>query len=65
VLVSLAYFLALKFGYNNVGEMKEDSQKLFSLLENDILDKPSTKLLIINVGVVIMADVVFPLLTFL
>jgi hypothetical protein len=65
LFVSLAHSLALKFGYSNVAEMKKDSQKRFSLLENGILDKPSTKTLIINVGVVTMADVLFPLLTFL
>jgi hypothetical protein len=59
MLVSLAHFLALKFGYSNVAEMKENSQKRFSLLENGILDKPSTKTLIINVGVVTIADVFF------
>lgn len=57
MLVSLAHFLALKFDYSNVTEMKQDAQKRFSLLENGILDKPSTKMLIINVGLVAMANV--------
>lgn len=59
MLVSLAHFLALKFGYSDVAEMKKDSQKRFSLLENGILDKPSTKTLLINVGLIPMADKLF------
>lgn len=39
---------AMKHGYNSVEEFKTGVQKKFSLLENGILDKPSTRLLLIN-----------------
>ncbi|KAK3951159.1 Alpha/Beta hydrolase protein [Pseudoneurospora amorphoporcata] len=39
---------AMKHGYNSVEEFKAGVQKKFSLLENGILDKPSTRLLLIN-----------------
>jgi hypothetical protein len=45
----LAEALAEKFGYGSVEEMKKDAQKRFSLLDNGILDKPSARLLLINV----------------
>jgi len=48
--VSLSHFLALKFGYKDVDSMKQDSQQRFSLLKNGILDKPSAKTLLVNVG---------------
>ena len=47
---SLTQVLALKFGYANVQEMMKDSRKRFSLLENGILDQPSTRLLLVNVS---------------
>ena len=49
---SLTQVLALKFGYANVQEMMKDSRKRFSLLENGILDQPSTRLLLVNVSVI-------------
>ncbi|KAK3354478.1 Alpha/Beta hydrolase protein [Neurospora tetraspora] len=39
---------AMKHGYNSVEEFKAGVQKKFSLLENGILDKPSTRLLLVN-----------------
>ncbi|KAK3396173.1 Alpha/Beta hydrolase protein [Sordaria brevicollis] len=39
---------AMKHGYNSVEEFKAGVQQKFSLLENGILDKPSTRLLLIN-----------------
>jgi len=54
---SLTQVLAIKFGYSNVEKMKIDSRERFSLLENGILDMPSTKLLLIN-G---MLDELFPI----
>ena len=47
---SLAECLAEKWGYESVETMKKDAMKRFSLLENGILDQPSTKLLLINVS---------------
>ncbi|SLM39687.1 Alpha/beta hydrolase fold-5 [Lasallia pustulata] len=40
--------LAQKFGYDNVEDFKENSQKTFSLLETGILEKESTRLLLVN-----------------
>ena len=42
--------MALKHGYNSVDEYKKGAQKKFSLLENGIIQKPSTRLLLIKVG---------------
>lgn len=42
--------MALKHGYKSVDEYKNGVQKKFSLLESGLLDKPSTRLLLINVG---------------
>jgi hypothetical protein len=42
--------LAMKHGYESVEEYKETSQKKFSLLENGIIQKPSCRLLLINVN---------------
>ncbi|KAF4624535.1 hypothetical protein G7Y89_g13634 [Cudoniella acicularis] len=44
----LAPAMALKHGYSAVEEMLEGAQKKFSLLENGILEKPSTRLFFIN-----------------
>ena len=41
--------MAVKHGYESVEEYKEGVQKKFSLLENGIIQKPSTRLLLINV----------------
>ena len=41
--------MAAKHGYATVEEYKEGVQKKFSLLENGIIQKPSTRLLLINV----------------
>lgn len=42
--------MALKHGYKNVDDYKKGVQKKFSLLESGLLDKPSTRLLLINVS---------------
>lgn len=41
--------LNLKHGYPTMQEYKRDAQKRFSLLEMGIIQKPSTRLLLINV----------------
>lgn len=43
--------MALKHGYKNVDDYKNGVQKKFSLLETGLLDKPSTRLLLINVRI--------------
>lgn len=43
--------MALKHGFRNAEEYKANVQKKFSLLETGILEKPSTRLLLINVSV--------------
>lgn len=43
--------MALKHGYRTVEEYKAGVQKKFSLLENGILSKPCTRLLLVNVSV--------------
>ncbi|CZT13746.1 probable yellowish-green 1 protein [Rhynchosporium graminicola] len=40
--------MALKHGYKTVEEYKNGAQKKFSLLESGLLDKPSTRLILIN-----------------
>ncbi|KUJ19594.1 alpha/beta-hydrolase [Mollisia scopiformis] len=40
--------MALKHGYKNIADYKNGVQKKFSLLESGLLDKPSTRLLLIN-----------------
>ena len=42
--------LALKHGYGDVEDYLANAQKKFSLLENGILEKPSTRLLLVNVS---------------
>lgn len=42
--------MAQKHGYATVEEFKNDAQNRFSLLETGIIDKSSTRLLLINVG---------------
>ena len=42
--------LNLKHGYATMEEFRTDAQKRFSLLDNGIIQKPSTRLLLINVG---------------
>lgn len=42
--------MALKHGYKNIADYKNGVQKKFSLLESGLLDKPSTRLLLINVS---------------
>jgi len=42
--------MAMKHGYTSVEEYKTGVQKKFSLLETGIIQKPSTRLLLINVG---------------
>lgn len=46
---SLTPALAQKFGYSSVDAFKEGAQRKFSLVENGIVEKPSTRLLLINV----------------
>lgn len=48
-LLRLSPAMALKHGYTNVDDYKNGVQKKFSLLESGLLDKPSTRLLLINV----------------
>lgn len=43
--------MALKHGFPTVEEYKANVQRKFSLLENGILQKPSTRLLLVNVSV--------------
>jgi len=52
--LSLTQVLALKFGYANVEDMKRDSMERFSLLVNGIMDKPSCRLLLVNVSQVVI-----------
>lgn len=52
---SLDHSLTVKFGYEDLETMKADSQKRFSLLENGILDQPSTRLLLVNVSCTILS----------
>jgi len=42
--------MAFKHGYTTAEEYKKDALQKFSLLENGILEKPSTRLLLINVS---------------
>ena len=42
--------MAMKHGFSSVEAYKEGVQKKFSLLENGIIQKPSTRLLLINVS---------------
>lgn len=41
--------MALKHGYTGVDDFRNNAQKKFSLVETGIIDKPSTRLLLINV----------------
>lgn len=54
---SLTRSLMSKYDYSSVEEMKADSQKRFSLVDSGILDKPCTKLLMLN-G---MEDTIYPI----
>jgi hypothetical protein len=42
--------MAKKHGFDSVEDYKANAQKKFSLLETGIIQKPSTRLLLINVG---------------
>jgi hypothetical protein len=42
--------MAMKHGFTSVEDYKENVQKKFSLLETGIIQQPSTRLLLINVG---------------
>ncbi|TVY83847.1 Heptaketide hydrolyase ayg1 [Lachnellula suecica] len=44
----IAPAMTLKHGYNTFEELMDGAQKKFSLLENEILEKPSARLLLIN-----------------
>lgn len=50
MICSLNPALAQKFGYDSVQEFKEKSQKTFSLVDTGIVDRESTRLLLINVS---------------
>ena len=50
LLSSLTPALAQKFGYSSVDAFKEGAQRKFSLVENGIVEKPSTRLLLVNVS---------------
>lgn len=47
---SLCRAMAQKFGYDNVEDFKEHSQKTFSLAETGILEQDSSRLLLVNVS---------------
>lgn len=40
--------LVMKYGYKDVEELKERAQKDFSLVDNGIVNQPSTRLLLVN-----------------
>jgi hypothetical protein len=42
--------MSMKYGYKSVDEYRQGVQKKFSLLETGIIQKPSTRLLLINVS---------------
>jgi hypothetical protein len=42
--------MALKHGYATAEEYKKDALQKFSLVENGILNKPSSRLLLVNVS---------------
>jgi len=42
--------MAWKHGYMNAEDYKSNVQKKFSLLESGLLDRPSSRLLLINVS---------------
>lgn len=42
--------MAEKFGFQSVEDLKKDGQKKFSLLDNGIVEKPSCRLLLLNVS---------------
>jgi hypothetical protein len=42
--------MAMKHGFSSVAEYKANAQKKFSLLETGIIQRPSTRLLLIIVG---------------
>ena len=46
--------MSQKFGYDSVEDFQEKAQARFSLLNNGILDQESAKLLLINVGRLVM-----------
>jgi hypothetical protein len=46
----LSLAMTLKHGYTNIEDYKNGVQKKFSLLELGILEKASTRLLLINVS---------------
>lgn len=42
--------MAMKHGFKSVEEYRTKAQKKFSLLETGIIQKPSTRLLLVNVS---------------
>ena len=49
LLNSLNPALAQKFGFSSIEAFKEEAQRKFSLVEQGVVQKPSTRLLLINV----------------
>ena len=49
LLNSLTPALAQKFGFSSLEAFKEEAQRKFSLVEQGVVQKPSTRLLLINV----------------
>ena len=49
-LSRLTRALAQKWGYHSVEAMREDAMERFSLVKSGVLDKPCTRLLLVNVS---------------
>ena len=49
LLNSLTPALAQEFGFSSIEAFKEEAQRKFSLVEQGVVQKPSTRLLLINV----------------
>lgn len=45
--------MAQKFGYDSVEDLYKKSQNDFSLVSNGIVERPSTRLLLVNVGILV------------
>ena len=57
--------MSMKFGFESEEEFKEKAKEKFSLVETGIVDQESSRLLLINVCIVIHAGPLKCLLTFL
>lgn len=53
---------AIKHGYKDVEEFKENAQKKFSLVETGIVHKPSCRMLLLNVCLPLCCEL-WPMLT--